>query len=158
MVSGLRAVARKMHKHAIRKRHRRGLAVVEAALVLSVFFMLMLALFEYGRLTMIRQLLDSAAREGARQALVSTGTLTTQDIQNTVTQRMVGQSLQNMNVLVYKADPTTGANIGVWTDAGLGECIAVEVSGNYLPIVPKISLLPTSVPLKAKVVMYSEAN
>jgi len=132
--------------------------VVEAAIVLPLCFVLILGLFEFGRLVMIRHLIDNAVREGARQAVVSTNTLTTLDIQNCVTNRMAGQTLQGMIIQVYKADPTTGANIGQWTDAGLGECIAVEISGNYTPIVPKVSLVPNPLPLKAKAVMYSEAN
>ena len=137
---------------------RHGAVLVEAALVLPICFALILGLFEFGRFVMIRHLIDNAAREGARTAVVSTNTLTTQDIRNCVTNRMAGQTLQGMTIQVYKADPTTGANIGEWTDAGLGECIAVEISGNFIPIVPTISLVPCPLPLTAKAVMYSEAN
>ena len=141
-----------------RKKLRRGAVLVETALVLPIAFALILGLFEFGRFVMIRHLIDNAVREGARMAVVNTNMLTTQDIQNYVTNRMAAQTLQGMTIQVFKADPTTGANIGQWTDAGLGECIAVEISGNYTPIVPKISLVPNPLPLKAKAVMYSEAN
>jgi hypothetical protein len=104
------------------------------------------------------QLLENAARDGVRTAVVSTTTLTTQGIQNTVTNSMAGQTLQGMTIQVYQADPTTGANIGLWTTAGVGDCIAVQINGNYIPIVPKISLLPNPLPLSAKAVSYSEAN
>ena len=144
-------------KH-VAARKWRGAAVVEAAVVLPVGLAVMLALFEYGRLVMVRQLMDNAAREAARLAVVSTSTLTTQDIQNCVTNCMAGQTLQSMNIQVYKADPTTGANIGAWTDAALGECIAVQVSGNFTPIVPGISLVPNPLAMSTKAVMRSEAN
>jgi Flp pilus assembly protein TadG len=137
---------------------RRGAVLVEAALVLPICFALLLALVEFGRLTMVRQLLDNAAREGARLAVVSTNTLTTQDIQNCVTSRMAGQTLQGISIQVYKADRTTGNNIGQWTDAGMGDCIAVQISGNFTPIVPHLSLLPNPLPMTAKAMMYSEAN
>ena len=71
---------------------------------------------------------------------------------------MAGQTLQGLTIQVYQANPTTGANIGLWTNAGLGDCIAVQINGNYTPIVPKISLLPNPLPLSAKAVSYSEAN
>jgi Flp pilus assembly protein TadG len=137
---------------------RRGAVLVEAALVLPVFFAIFFGLLEYGRLVMVRQLLDNAAREGARLAVVSTNTLTTQDIQNCVTARMAGQTLGGITIQVYKADPSSGANIGAWTDAGMGDCIAVQISGNFTPIVPGISLLPNPLPMTAKAMMYSEAN
>jgi hypothetical protein len=137
---------------------RRGGVLVEAALVLPICFTIFLGLIEYGRLAMVRQLVDNAAREGARLAVVSTNSLTTQDIQNCVTSRMAGQTLQGISIQVYKADPATGNNIGQWTDAGMGDCIAVQISGHFTPIVPGISLLPNPLPMTAKAMMYSEAN
>jgi hypothetical protein len=89
---------------------------------------------------------------------VSTSTLTTANIQTAVTNRLAGLSLQNQQITVYKVNPTTGANIGQWTDAGLGDCIAVEIQGNFVPILPKLTLLPNPVVMDAKSVMYSEAN
>jgi Flp pilus assembly protein TadG len=132
--------------------------MVEAALVLIILFSLLLGIFDYGRFVMTRQLLENATREGARLAVANTDKVSAVDIQNWVTLRMAGQSPQNMTVQVYKADPTTGANIGAWTDAGAGECIAVEVKGDFRPVIPKLTLIPNPLALKAKVVMFSEAN
>jgi Flp pilus assembly protein TadG len=137
---------------------RRGAALLEAALVLSFCLYFMLGIVEYGRLLMTRQLLENAAREAARLAIAGSDRLTGQDIQNSVIARMGGQSLTNMTVQVYKADPTSGANIGVWTDAGSGDCIAVEINGSYRPIVPRITLLPNPLAMRAKAVLFSEAN
>ena len=141
-----------------RKNRRRGATIAEAAIVLPVCIVLVLGLCEYAHLLMTCQLLENAAREGTRTAVVSTTTLTTQDIQNLVTNSMAGQTLQGMTIQVYQADPATGANIGPWTNAGVGDCIAVQISGNYVPIVPTISLLPDPLPLNSKAVSYSEAN
>jgi Flp pilus assembly protein TadG len=146
-----------MRRRLHRRCSRRGAVAVEAALVLGICLITLLGLLDFGRVIMTRLLLDNAVREGARLAIVSTNTLTTQDIQNAVTDRLAGQTLQSVNIAVYKAD-ATGANIGNWTDAGLGECIAVEISGNYLPTFPKISWLPATMPMRAKCVRYSEAN
>ena len=59
-----------------RRRRQRGAALVEAAIALPICLVLILGLFEFGRVVMIRQLIDNAAREAARQAIVGTTTLT----------------------------------------------------------------------------------
>jgi Flp pilus assembly protein TadG len=137
---------------------RRGAVLVETAVVLIITMTFFFGIFEYGRLLMMRQLLDNAAREGARLAVVSTNNLATSDIQNCVTRRLAGQTLTNMSIQVYKADPSSGANIGEWTDAALGDCIAVAITGTYRPLIPRLTLVPTKLPMSAKAVMCSEAN
>ena len=63
---------RNRQRSGSRSRSRRGSVVVETAIVLSVLLTGLLGIFEYGRLGMIRQLMNNAAREGARMAIVST--------------------------------------------------------------------------------------
>ncbi len=143
-----------------RKQARRGATLVETGIVLSAFLFLLFGLFEYGRLIMVRHLLDHAAREGARRAVVTTNTLTTADIQALVTARLAGQ-VNNPTVTVYKADPVSGANIGAWSDAGFGEAIAVRVETNYNWMLPNFwQLFGISQPgtLTSTSVMRSEAN
>ena len=53
------------------KQDRRGTAMVEMALVLPIFLMLVLGIIEFGRAMMIANLVTNAAREGARVACVS---------------------------------------------------------------------------------------
>jgi hypothetical protein len=106
---------------------------------------------------MMQQLVENAAREGARQAIVNTSSMTTAQIQTTVTNYLCGQSLSSVNISVYEADPTTGANIGTWNNAALTNCIAVQVTANCPTMTPTFSMLPSLVPLKATAVMYSEA-
>ena len=142
---------------AKRKGHR-GVAAVEVAVVLPLAFLFMYAIFDYGRVIMTKQLLDNATRVAARQAVVATTTLTTANLQATVAAHMGGLALQGMVVQAYRADPTTGVNIGAWNSAANGQCIAVQVSGAYKPIIPKISLMPSSIALTSKVIMYCEAN
>jgi Flp pilus assembly protein TadG len=151
-----------------RPRSCRGAAIVETALILSIALVFLFGVFEFGRVLMMRQLLDNAAREGARLAVVGTDRLTTQDIRDCVTRRMAGQTLSNMSIQVYKADLTTGSSIGSWTDAALGDGIAVTISGIYQPLIPvkfavpmmstPITLLTGPRPMSAKAVMFSEAN
>lgn len=140
------------------RRRRRGVTVVETAIVLGICLMFILGLFDFSRLIFLRQVLTNAAREGARLAVVSTDSLDASDIQATVSSYLAGQSLDGMSIRIYKADPSTGKDIGPWNDAGLGECIGVEITGAYVPTVPTFSLIPDSVPVTVKSVMYSHAN
>ena len=54
----------------IRNRNRRGTATVELALVLPIFFAVLLGIIEFGRAMMVSQLVTNAAREGARMAIL----------------------------------------------------------------------------------------
>src|SRR4051812_6554667 len=55
---------------------RRGAAMVETALVLPIFFMVVLGVIEFGRAMMVAQLLTNGAREGARLAVLPGSTNT----------------------------------------------------------------------------------
>jgi Flp pilus assembly protein TadG len=137
---------------------RRGTTLVETTIVLSAFLVFLFAIFDFGRIVMMRHLVDNAAREGARQATTNTATLATSDIQSTVTKYLAGQTLSGLSIQVYKADPATGNNIGLWTDAQFGDCIAVDVSGSYKTLFPGLGWLPSAVTIHTKSLMHSEAN
>jgi Flp pilus assembly protein TadG len=138
--------------------NRRGATAVEAAIVLPVAFLFMFGIFDFGRAVLTEQLLENATRAAARKAVVGTTTLTTSDIQAAVASSMGALALQSMNVQVFQADPNTGANIGPWAKAENGQCIAVQVSGNFVPIVPNFSLLPKPLAMSSKALMDVEAN
>lgn len=140
------------------QRPRRGVTLVESAIVLNLFLLLMFAIFEYGRFVMQGQLVVNAAREGARYATVNANSVTTAQVQNYVTTYLAGQIPANLTISVYQADSNTGANIGNWTNARAGNSIAVEISGTYHPMLPITSILPGPVPLYAKCLTFSEAN
>ncbi len=53
-----------------RIQNRRGAALVELAIVLPVFFAVVLGIVEFGRAMMVGQMVNNAAREGARLAIV----------------------------------------------------------------------------------------
>jgi Flp pilus assembly protein TadG len=139
------------------RRARRGTTIVEFAIVISACLMFMLGVFEYGRFIMIRQLMDNAAREGARQAVTGTTTLATSDIQATVTNFLAGQPLSNVNIQVYLAD-SAGNNIGSWNSASFGQPIAVQVTASYAPILPGLGFLQNPDSLSAKAVMRADFN
>jgi len=60
----------KITKTNRQKKKRRGAALVEMALVLPIFFTVILGIIEFGRAMMVGQLVTNAAREGARMAVV----------------------------------------------------------------------------------------
>jgi Flp pilus assembly protein TadG len=146
-----------MLQRPLRKPARRGATVVEMAIVISACLVFMFAIFEYGRFVMLKQLLENAAREGARQAATGTSTLTTSDIQGIVTQYLAGQPLTNVTTQVYKVDPASGTNLGDWTTASFGQAIAVQVDASYAPILPTFGFLQNPTGLRATAVMRSEA-
>ena len=132
--------------------------MVETAIVIGVCLMFLLAIFEYGRFVMIKQLVENSAREGARQAVASPGSVTTAQVQTTVQNALAGQTLQNLNIQVYLADTSTGASLGDWTTASFGQGIAVKVTATFYPMLPTLGFLPNGVNLKATCIMRSEAN
>ncbi|GIW80293.1 MAG: hypothetical protein KatS3mg105_2100 [Gemmatales bacterium] len=143
------------------KRARRdGTYTLEFAFVAIIFFMFLFAIFEYGRFLMVKQTLEHAAREGARYAVVHTYDKTTSDIINHVTQFLpgMGSQLNNLTIQVYLADPATGNNIGNWTDAAFGQSIAVQINGDYSPVLPQFLFMQSTIPVQARAMMISEAN
>jgi Flp pilus assembly protein TadG len=145
-----------------RSRSRRGAVVVETSFVLSILLTGLLGIFEFGRLVMIRQLMNNAAREGARLAIVGTAsqpTITTQQIVDTVNTYLAGQAVQNVVIQVYQADPFTGANIGSWDLTPYGGSIAVQISADYAPVVPTtFGIVPNPIHFTSVSMMLSEAN
>jgi Flp pilus assembly protein TadG len=145
-----------------RCRRLRGTTVVETAMVLSVLLVGILAVFEYGRLVMLRQVMGNAVREGARLAIVGTASVpvtTTSQIIDTVNNSLAGQRIENLNIQVYQADPETGEYIGAWNLTPYGGAIAVRVDGDYAPMVATgLGIVTDSIHLSAVSMMRSEAN
>jgi hypothetical protein len=110
-------------------------------LVLLVFLMFVLGLFDF-----------------ARVAVVNNSTATTAQVQAVVTNFLCGQQIKSLAINVYQADPTTGANLGAWTNAGLSNSIGVQITGTISTITPTFSMLPGSMPVQATCIMASEAN
>ena len=81
----------------------------------------------------------------------------TAQIQALVTQELVNQGPSNLSIQVFQANPTTGANIGAWTNAGLGKAVAVKITGNYQPMLSMASLLPVPIPITSEAMVYSES-
>ncbi|MDB5310601.1 MAG: TadE-like protein [Gemmataceae bacterium] len=106
---------------ARRTTRRRGVTIVESALVLGVFLMVLFGLFEYCRFLMVLHITDNATRDGARYAVVNLNkpsNFNTTDytdgsgvlypsVVNYTTARMGGvdKQIKSFKVAVYPCDP-----------------------------------------------------
>jgi Flp pilus assembly protein TadG len=124
------------------KRNRRdGAAAVETAVVMVPLLMIIMGIFEYSWVLMNRNVLNNAARDGCRYALVNnTSTTIASDVTNLVTTRMGGQTKNFTNFTVTVSGTRDGVPMAV-NDLGPGDRITVCVSGNYkfLNVIPFIS-------------------
>jgi len=155
-----------MRRFALPRHQRRGASLVEFAFVVPVFLLLIFGILEYARFFYTVQVMNNAAREGARYAVVNTNTASTANVQTYVDNYLSGVGYSQLagynsttNISVYEADPTTGANTSLaWQSNGWGTAVGVSVSGTYKPILPGFLFLPGSVTINASCVMTTEAN
>jgi Flp pilus assembly protein TadG len=145
---------------------RKAAALVEAAMVLPIVCMFLFGILEYCRYVMTLQVLTNACREGARYAMIHPQPVTingttygnaTSDVQAVINTAMGGQSLSGQTVSIYAAD-SLGNSIGSWNNAQAGQCVCVQISGSYKPIIPTLLRMPTSISVNTKAVMRSESN
>jgi Flp pilus assembly protein TadG len=92
---------------------RTGTAVVELAVVLPILALLLVGIWELGRMVQVQQVLSNAAREGARRA--ATGTRTIADVDTAVKNYLAaagfntnGYTLKIINV-TQNPSPAPGA-------------------------------------------------
>lgn len=131
--------------------------MIETAIVIFPCLLFMFAVFEYGRVIMLRQLLANATREAARYAIWNTNTQPTPNLQTYMTTYLAGQPLTITSFNAYEADPSNNfANLGPWQNAPFGKPIVVQVQASYTPILPSFGFLPNPVTLKGEATMYSE--
>src|SRR5689334_319906 len=81
--------------------HRRGVALVELAVILPLLMLFLVGVWEVGRTVQVQQIMTMAVREGGRQA--SLGNKTTSEVQNAVVtylnvQGITGVSAANVTV------------------------------------------------------------
>lgn len=145
---------------------RRGAAAVEMAFVLPVVILLIFGIIEYGRLLGVKQLMDEAARTGARYAVVNTSLASATLISNTksqVTTAMSGMDSQlvggAVTPTVFQSDASGNQINADPTQAKFGQFICVKVTGTYAPLLPSYLYLGSgNIPLTSQAVMCSEAN
>ena len=107
-------------RRSARRARRRGMTIVESALVLVIFLMLLFGLFEYCRFLLVLHVTNNASRDGARYAVINgtrpatfdktdftdAGGTTYPSVIKYTTARMGGvdKQLQGFQVAVYPVD------------------------------------------------------
>jgi len=136
------------------------------ALVLPLCLVFLLGIMEYGRFLMTLQVFTNAAREGAHYAVSHTqpvviGATTygnaTSDVTTIINKALTGQTLAGQSINVYCSD-SVGNNLGTWTSTQLGQCICVQITGNYSTVITTMLRLNATIPVTATAVMRSEVN
>lgn len=136
---------------------RRAVTAVETAAILGLLFLILLAIMEYGRYVMFRHMLENAARDGARYAVVHTNDANTSAVTSLIQSHLTSQ-VSSPTINVYWMNPSNGANLGAWYNAPYGDAIMVHVQSSYAPMLPTFGILPNPMTIHAYHVMRSEAN
>lgn len=148
-----------MQIHRNHKRRRRGGALVETALVLILATSFIFGVFEYGRLLMDWNLLNNAAREGCRYALVNnTSTTIGSEVSTVVTKYMSGETASFTNFTVSVSGTHDGVATAV-NNLTAGDLITVTVSGSFtfMRVVPLVNT-PATLPISSSVTMVCEGG
>lgn len=150
-----------------RRKGRSGSTIVQAAITLPMLFLFLFGILEYCRYVMLLQVLNNAAREGCRYAVMHTNPQVingvtygnaTSDVTTLVSNCLAGQALNGQSVTVYGSD-SVGVSSGVsWQNTQSGQWITVKITGNFVSILPSFLHLASSFTVTAESVMRSEGN
>lgn len=119
---------------------RRGAAIVEAALILPIFFMVVLGIVEFGRAFMITQMVQNCAREACRKAV--TGSYTNTYIINDVKTDLAAAGVSGTNVTV-----TITVTVATGNPAVSGNDVTAATTKDLVNVVvsvpfSKVALIP----------------
>ncbi|HET8785696.1 MAG TPA: TadE/TadG family type IV pilus assembly protein [Candidatus Limnocylindrales bacterium] len=168
-----------MTRVARRYRRSRGQSLVEFALVLPIFILLLFGLIDGGRLVYQHSVLSQAAREGARLASVEASWIGSADAGCggtggpvcpasaaamktdiiTAANRMIAPFAAVTSAEVFvRCDPSGGTPTGNWTGStcssnATGNVASVRITGTFRPITPVISQLVGNVSMSASTSM-----
>jgi Flp pilus assembly protein TadG len=143
--------------HRLRHRGRRGAETVETALVLTTMVMFVFGVFEYSRLLLDWNLLDNAAREGCRYALVNnTSPSISTSVRTLVTGYMGGENSSFTGFTVAVSGTHNGVSTTV-DNLAAGDLITVTVTGTYkfMNIIPLVTM-PASFSITSGCTMVCE--
>lgn len=143
---------------------RRGVTIVETTFVLIIFTLILFSIFEYARFVFMRQVLNNAAREGCRYALVNnTNTNIQTETVNVVNQFMAGMgnsvSFSSFTVTVMAVD-ASGNQLTSTAVSSIqpGDPIAVDITSNFKTMFPTLLVLPVTIAMNSRCVMTCEGN
>jgi Flp pilus assembly protein TadG len=121
------------------RRHRAGQALVEFALVIPVFLLLLVGLFDLGRAVFAYNTLTNAAREGARLAIVNQDEASIiQHAKNA--SAIVELNVPNVDVKFWQINNDGTPDTSTPCDLVANGCLAVVTfEATYQPITPIVS-------------------
>ncbi len=126
-----------VRRSARRRPRRRGQALVEFALVIPIFLLLLVALFDLGRAVFAYNTLTNAAREGVRLAIVNQDTASI--IARAKTQTAIVE-LNDPSVDIDFYQVNSNGSLGSACSPAAVGCVAiVNFEATYRPITPLIS-------------------
>lgn len=112
---------------------RRGAVAVEFAIVGSVFFMILVAMFEFGRLNVIRHTADNAAYEAARHCMVPGATAAEAQTKAIGIMNVVGTRSTSVTVVPAVITPTTDViTVTVSVPMNRNSLVAARFSANKI--------------------------
>ena len=151
--------------HGHRTIARRGATIVESAFVLSIVLSLLMAVFEFGRVFMVRQLLDNASWNAARAGITYNSQVNSTYNPDPVAAANATMSygsskywLSNMQVQVYASDVNGNQISTDWQDVTFANMIAAKVQGDYTAMLPTFGILSPTIHMTSVTVMHSEGN
>jgi len=137
-----------------RTERQKGAAIIESALIMLGFLLILFGIMEAGRVMNVQQIMTDAAREGARYAvtpLPQTMTLPSNaQIQTVVDGFLQAGAITGANVTIQKQ---VNIAVGGWNM----EYTRVRVDLPYRPIVGTL-FFPTTLNLKGEALMRDETS
>jgi len=125
----------------------RGQALVEFALVIPIFLLVLVALFDVGRAVFAWNTLTNAAREGARMAIVNQDVASI--VQRATSQTSIAETaVPNVTVTFKESDPNADPSLNAnCNPVGFGCVAIVRFETTYTPMTPIIKniLFPSGV-------------
>ena len=143
----------------IGEKRTRGAVAVETAFVMILFTSVIFGIFEFCRFFMDWNILNNAAREGCRYAVVNnTNTTISTDVATTVNTFMGAEVSSFSNLTVTVSGSHNGTNTAV-NSLSAGDMVTVTVSGTYkfMNVIP-IYKMPTTLTITTAVTMGCEGG
>jgi len=126
-----------------------GTILIEAAFILPLFLLLCAAIFEFGKVLMVKQVITNAAREATRMAVVRLDDAEALSTAETVSQDYLTRS--GVDTSLVTVEP-------VLLDVDGTEAVQVTISYDYSSTLsPWIPGIPETFGLRSRVLMRREA-
>jgi Flp pilus assembly protein TadG len=161
---------KRLSKRQSRRRRgqsRQGTTLVQTAVALPMMLLFLFGIFEFSRYVMMLQVLNNAAREGCRYAVMHTDPVVLNsvtygnadtDVTNLATNCLGGLALTSQAISVYGSDAQGNSNGVAWQNTQSGQWITVKITGSFKSLLPTFLHMPASFSVTAESVMRSEAN